>query len=74
MCKPIKSNNFIHMTPQIINMDIWHYVRDIKKGKAEEFMEESMKKNPGLIYRYATARSNNPDMVAIYYQDKAQKP
>jgi hypothetical protein len=48
----------------------WHYVQDVKKGKAEEFCQDSMKKYPDRIYKIATARSNNPDMIAVYYREK----
>ena len=49
----------------------WQYVKDVKKEKAESFCEESMKQNPRLFYAVATARSNNPGMVAVYYREKA---
>ena len=48
----------------------WHYVQDVKKEKAEAFCEKSMKKNSRLIYAVATARSNNPGVVAVYYREK----
>ena len=48
----------------------WHYVKDVKREKAEEFCEEKMKENPDRIYKKATARSNNPGVVAVYYQEK----
>ena len=48
----------------------WHYVLDVKKEKADAFCEKSMKQNPSLIYAVATARSNNPGMVAVYYREK----
>ena len=48
----------------------WHYVQDVKKEKADAFCEKSMKQNPSLIYAVATARSNNPGMVAVYYREK----
>jgi hypothetical protein len=48
----------------------WHYVQDVKKEKADAFCKNSMKLHPHLIYRIATARSNNPGMVAIYYREK----
>jgi len=48
----------------------WHYVQDVKKEKAEAFCETSMKQNPRLIYAIATARSNRPGMVAVYYREK----
>jgi hypothetical protein len=51
-------------------MDEWHYVQDVKKEEAEAFCENSMKNYPLLIYRVATARSNNPGMVAVYYREK----
>ena len=51
----------------------WHYVQDVKKEKAEAFCEDSMKQNPSLIYAVATARSNNPGMVAVYYREKDPK-
>ena len=51
-------------------MTKWHYVQDVKKEKAENFCENSMKLNPKLIYAVATARSNNPGMVAVYYREK----
>ena len=47
----------------------WHYVQDVKKENAEAFCEDSMKQNPRLIYAVATARSNNPGMVAVYYRE-----
>lgn len=48
----------------------WHYVQDVKREKADAFCEEAMKKNPRLIYKIATARSNNPGVVAVYYREK----
>jgi hypothetical protein len=48
----------------------WHYVQDVKKEKSETFCEESMKRSPHLIYAVASARSNNPGMVAVYYREK----
>lgn len=51
-------------------MEKWIYVQDVKKEKAEAFCEKSMKQNPQLIYATATARSNNPGMVAVYYREK----
>ena len=48
----------------------WHYVQDVKKEKAEEFCETSMKTYPHRIYKIATARSNNPGMIAVYYREK----
>ena len=48
----------------------WYYVQDVKKEKAEAFCEVSMKTYPHLIYRVATARSNNPGMIAVYYREK----
>jgi len=48
----------------------WYYVQDVKKEKAEAFCKNSMKNNDNLIYRVATARSNNPGMVAVYYKEK----
>jgi len=48
----------------------WYYVQEVKKEKAESYCEESMKQNPRLIYAMATANSNNPGMVAIYYREK----
>ncbi len=51
----------------------WHYVQDVKKEKADAFCEMSMKKNPRLIYAVATARSNNPGMVAVYYREKVSE-
>ena len=50
----------------------WLYVQDVKKEKAEAFCENSMEQNPSLIYKVATARSNNPGMVAVYYREKDQ--
>ena len=51
-------------------MEKWYYVQDVEKEKAEAFCEESMKQNPKLIYAVATARSNNPGTVAVYYREK----
>jgi hypothetical protein len=51
----------------------WFYVKDVKKEKAEAFCEKSMKQKPRLIYAVATARSNNPGMVAVYYREKDQE-
>ncbi len=48
----------------------WHYVQDVKKEKAEAFCDESMRKKPQFVYAVATARSNNPGMVAVYYKEK----
>jgi hypothetical protein len=48
----------------------WHYVQDVKKEKAEAFCENSMKQNPCQVYAVATARTNNPGMVAVYYREK----
>ena len=48
----------------------WHFVQDVKKEKAEEFCETSMKTYPRRIYKIATARSNNPGMIAVYYREK----
>ena len=51
----------------------WYYVKDVKKEKVEVFCENSMKKKPQFIYAVATARSNNPGMVAVYYREKEPK-
>ena len=48
----------------------WYYVQDVKKDKAEDFCKNSMELNSKLIYKIGTARSNNPDMVAVYYREK----
>lgn len=32
-----------------------------------------MKKHPDRIYKIATARSNNPDMIAVFYSEKHQE-
>jgi hypothetical protein len=48
----------------------WVYVKDVKKEKADKFIIDSMKKKPNLVFKYASARSNNPGMVAIYYTEK----
>ena len=51
-------------------MEKWHFVQEVEKEKAEAFCIESMKQKPRLIIAWATARSNNPGMVAIYYREK----
>ena len=51
----------------------WHYVQDVKKEKADAFCENSMKQKLSQIYAVATARSNNPGMVAVYYLEKDPK-
>lgn len=51
-------------------MTKWHYVQDVMKEKADAFCKNSMKLNTKLIYAVATARSNNPGMVAVYYREK----
>ena len=51
-------------------MEKWYYVQEVEKEKAEAFCENSMRQNPKLVYAWATARSNNPGMVAIYYREK----
>ena len=51
-------------------MSEWNYVQDVKRGKAEKFCEDMMKKYPNRIYKIATARSNNPYMTAVYYREK----
>ena len=48
----------------------WHYVKDVKSEKADDFCEENMKTHPNRIYKIATARSNNPGMTAVYYREK----
>ena len=48
----------------------WNYVQDVKKEQSEAFCEEKMKAHPDRVYLVATARSNNPGMVAVYYRDK----
>ena len=48
----------------------WHYVQDVKKEQADSFCERMMRKNPHLKYKIATARSNNPGMIAVYYREK----
>ncbi|MBE0634085.1 hypothetical protein IH574_05895 [Candidatus Bathyarchaeota archaeon] len=54
-------------------MDKWNYIQDVKKEKAEAFCEDSMKAHPHLVYRVATARSNNPGMVAVYCCEKGSE-
>ena len=51
-------------------MSEWYYVQDVKREKAEKFCEETMEKYPNRIYKIATARSNNPGMIAVYYREK----
>ena len=50
----------------------WHYVQDVKKENAEAFCLNHMKKNLQRFYGTASARSNNPGMVAVYYREKTQ--
>lgn len=54
-------------------MDKWFYVKDVKKDEAESFCESCMEQSPHLIYAFATARSNNPGMLAVYYKEKQPK-
>ena len=71
--KEVIPNIHPYFYPHLILSNImakWHYVQDVKKEKAEAFCENSMKNNDNLIYRVATARSNNPGMVAVYYREK----
>ena len=63
-------NKVIPLTHPCILMVKWNYVQDVKKEKAEVFCEEKMKANPDRVYLTATARSNNPGMVAVYYREK----
>ena len=51
-------------------MVTWYYVQDVKSDKAEELCNEKMKEYPSRIYKIATARSNNPGMIAVYYREK----
>jgi len=51
-------------------MVTWYYVQDIKKDKAEAFVEKSNKKSSDRIYGIGIARSNNPGMDGIYYRKK----
>ncbi len=48
----------------------WHYVKDVKKDKAEAFCTEKMREFTDRVYKIASARSNNPDMMAVYYREK----
>ena len=41
-----------------------------KKEKVEKFCEDSMRKYPNRVYKIATARSNKPNMIAVYYSNK----
>ena len=52
-----------------LEVDIF-YVKDVKKEKVEKFCEDAMKKHPNRVYKIATARSNNPGMIAVYYREK----
>jgi len=54
-------------------MGKWHYVQDVKKEKAEAFCLNHMKQNPQRFYGFASARSNNPGMLAVYYREKTQR-
>jgi hypothetical protein len=51
-------------------MSEWHYVKDVKSDKVEEFCEKSMNEHPDRVYKIASARSNNPGMTAVYYRKK----
>ena len=51
-------------------MNKWYYVKEVEKDQADIFCEEMMSKNPDHIYKYATARSNNPGMYAVYYRER----
>jgi hypothetical protein len=48
----------------------WYYVKDVKRDKVDEFCEGKMKEFPNRIYKIASARSNIPDMIAVYYRKK----
>jgi len=51
-------------------MSNWKYIQDVKKEELDDFCVKYTKKNPNRICRYATARSNNPGVVAVYYSEK----
>ena len=53
-------------------MTEWIYLQDVKKEEHEAFCEKHMKEHPDHVCRFATARSNNPGMKAIYYMSKSK--
>jgi len=56
---------------KVTEMGEWHYVQDVKKEKADAFCIYHMKQHPQRFYGIASARSNNPGMVAVYYRTRA---
>ncbi|MBA7472298.1 hypothetical protein ES707_07620 [subsurface metagenome] len=51
-------------------MGRWEYVNDLDTAKVEEFIKQSLKRNPDIEFTTGPKMSREPGKVGLYYRIK----